>query len=295
MRGGPFLWHDRHMEQPTPLLYCAEMVQRLDKDRFLTALFAPEPARSHLFALYAFNLEVARTREQVSEPMIGEIRLQWWRDAVEAIYQGTPPEHEVVQALALAVRETGLERSLLDRLINARGFDLYDDPMTSMDALMTYVEESSSCLMLAALSVLGMDASDASSDAAKKSGQAWGLVGLLRALPLHLQRQQKFLPEDILTTHGITWDQLSSDSDLDTVHATVGDVADVARIAAKEGRLAARSLPSNALPALLPASLVPLYLKRYARQDFDPRTESPEVPVFRKQLTLVKHALLRRL
>src|SRR5262249_59311777 len=89
--------------------YCLDQVRRFDRDRYLTALFAAAPARADLMALYAFNLEVAKTREVVREPMMGLMRLQWWRDALAEIYAGTERRHQVVQPLAAAIRRHGLE------------------------------------------------------------------------------------------------------------------------------------------------------------------------------------------
>src|SRR5688572_31872194 len=94
-----------------PLSYCAREVRRADYDRFLTVLFAPPAARERLFALYAFNHEIAKVRETVSEPMLGQIRLQWWREAIATIYEGKPRPHAVVDALAAAVAERGPPRA----------------------------------------------------------------------------------------------------------------------------------------------------------------------------------------
>ena len=88
--------------------YCAELVRQQDSDRYLTALFAAAALRADLFALYAFNVEVARGREAVSEPMLGHIRLQWWRDAIAECFSGTPRHHQVVEPLA-AVRLPGAD------------------------------------------------------------------------------------------------------------------------------------------------------------------------------------------
>src|SRR4051812_807159 len=97
------------------------IVRRHDRDRFLTALFAPAARREDLLALYAFNFEVAKTREVVTEPMLGQIRLQWWREAVDEIYRGGRVRtHEVVQPLAEAARRGALSRAHLDRMIDAR-------------------------------------------------------------------------------------------------------------------------------------------------------------------------------
>src|SRR5436190_14638459 len=96
----------------------AAIVRRHDRDRYQTALFAPADRREALFALYAFNYEIARVRESVTQPMLGQIRLQWWREAVAAAYDGTPARrHEVVEPLSAAIRQFGLSRVYFDRLI----------------------------------------------------------------------------------------------------------------------------------------------------------------------------------
>src|SRR5580692_2883864 len=96
----------------------AALVRQHDRDRFQTALFAPVADREALFSLYAFNYEIARVRESVREPMLGQIRLQWWREAIEAAYAGAAPRrHEVVEPLTATIRERGLSRAHFERLI----------------------------------------------------------------------------------------------------------------------------------------------------------------------------------
>ena len=118
--------------------YCAGEVRRYDPERFLTVLFAPDRCRAPLVALYAFNLEVAKIREVVSEPLLGEIRLQWWREAIEEIFEGTPRRHAVVEALADAVHGASLPREPFDRLIDARAMDLATEPPATLDVLERY-------------------------------------------------------------------------------------------------------------------------------------------------------------
>jgi len=104
---------------------CAELVRRGDPDRWATARLAG-PLADRLMALYAFNLEVARIPSVVSEPMLGEIRLQWWRDAVGEIFEGEAPRrHEVVGPLAETIREAELPRELFEALLDARSYDIY--------------------------------------------------------------------------------------------------------------------------------------------------------------------------
>src|SRR5262249_7298828 len=71
-----------HSPMQDAFAHCEGRLRAADKDRFLTTLFAPAEHRDALFALYAFNVEIARVREVVREPVAGEIRLQWWHDVL---------------------------------------------------------------------------------------------------------------------------------------------------------------------------------------------------------------------
>src|SRR3984893_14568079 len=103
----------------------AALVRRHDRDRFQTVLFARGARPQALFALYAFNYEIARVRESVTEPMLGQIRLQWWREAIAAAFESGPVRnHPVVEALTGSIRELPMTRDHFDRLINARETDL---------------------------------------------------------------------------------------------------------------------------------------------------------------------------
>ena len=125
------------------LTYCGNIVRQQDSDRYLLSLFAPAKHRHALWALFAFNCEIAKTREVVSETTIGLIRLQWWRDAIAEIYEGKPVrQHEVVQPLAQAIKNYHLPRDLFDTLIYAREFDLEDVIPSNIAGLRTYCEKT---------------------------------------------------------------------------------------------------------------------------------------------------------
>src|SRR3954469_1186159 len=157
----------------------AVIVRRHDRDRYQTALFAPSDRREALFALYAFNYEVARVRETVTTPMLGQIRLQWWREVIAAAYAGAPARrHEVVTPLVTAITAFGLTRSHLDRIIDARERDLYDTPPADIAALIDYAEGTSSALIYLALEALGA-ADPVAVEAAREVGIAYALAGLL--------------------------------------------------------------------------------------------------------------------
>ena len=123
----------------------AAMVQRHDRDRYQTVLFAPAARREALFALYAFNYEIARVRETVTQPMLGQIRLQWWRENIAAVFEGGAVRHQpVADRLSAVIREVPLTREHFERMIDARESDLKDEPLADLSALENYAEASSS-------------------------------------------------------------------------------------------------------------------------------------------------------
>lgn len=159
---------------------CAELVERGDRDRFLATMAAPPEARAVLFPLYAFNLEVARAPWVASEPMIAEMRLQFWRDVVEEIGQGAKPRaHQVVQPLADAVRAE--DAGLLDELIAARRWDVYRDAFEDEAHFERYIDATSGNLAWAAARALGAEA--AAEAPLRDMAHGAGVAALLRAVP----------------------------------------------------------------------------------------------------------------
>ena len=168
---------------------CAELVRRGDPDRFRTALTAPMPARADLMVIYAFAGEVARAPWVTSEPLIAEMRLQWWVDAVDEIFDATPRRHEVVDALSDVVARHDLPRDLLQRMIAARRADAYGEAFADADALDGYLRDTSAGPMEAAARVLGAgtgkdgDAESAAIPVVQEFAFAAGAAAFVRALP----------------------------------------------------------------------------------------------------------------
>lgn len=164
------------------LAACAALVERGDPDRFLAVMAAPVAARAPLFALYAFNLEVARAPWVTQEAMIAEMRLQWWRDTLAALAGPGPVRaHEVVAPLAEVVREQGLPLEVMDRLIAARRWDICREPFEDRPAFDAYLEDTGAGLMW--LAALALGAPPESEPAARAAGWAAGLAAFLRAVP----------------------------------------------------------------------------------------------------------------
>ncbi len=251
------------------LTYCAEQVRRFDPDRYLTALFAPAARRPSLFALYAFNLEIAKTAEVVSEAPLGLLRLQWWRDTLEAIGAGQALRHEVAEPLAEAVRRYGLDTALLGRLIDAREFDLERRAPEDLAALEAYAEETSACLVYLALQILGVDAAPAWT-AGRHAGIAGALAGLLRAVRFHAAAKRRYLPRDLGEAAGLRIGDLFELRSSPALCQVAEQIAACAREHLRAARALTGQVPKAARPALLGATLADQALARLARAGYDP-------------------------
>lgn len=272
----------------SPADQCGRDLQRLDPDRWLTTLFAPDALRPGLFALYAFNAEIARARETVSQPMIGQIRLQWWREAWEGIAAGKPRQHPVVLALHQHCRH--LDQATVLALIDARERDMDDAPFADLAALAAYARATSAPLMKLAVQQLGAQADNAVIDAA---GTAYALTGLLRAAPHLLAQRRVMLPLDLLNAQGLSPEasyQTEASAALQPVFASMAAEAQSQLDKARRGDIA-----RTALPALLPATLAGLALKALRRRDYDPVAAETAITPLRRQMALLWASLRRRI
>ena len=273
--------------------YCGAQVRKQDHDRFLTVLFAPKERRSDLFALYAFNQELAKIRETVSEPMLGEIRLQWWREAIDEIYADTPRKHEVVEALAGTIRRHGLPRETFIEIIDARGQDIYDENPQSLDDLRDYLQKTSGNLARLAAQVLG-GADPVLLEHAGSSGLAWGMIGLVRAVPYHLSLRKVFLPADLMEREGLSRDFLAAPEKREALARVTGEVCAEAEAVLRDLKTGRRSIPGEAHSLFLLNSLSRSYLKSLKKAGFSPFSLQEKSDAFSRQCRLMFDALLKR-
>lgn len=277
----------------TELSYCAEQVRSFDNDRFLAALFARDAVREDLFALYAFNLELSKIRETVSEPMIGRMRLQFWRDAVPKVAAGNPPAHAVATPLAGCYRRAGLSEAELLALIDARETDLDDIPPRDLVALEDYAERTSSSVMAMALRVLGEDP-DGYREMLRAAGIATALVGLVRAIPFQSGAGRVTLPADLCNKAGLDPSMPHQWPQNPDVSAITGPLLSSADMHLKTARRLSRGISRRAVPAFLPLSLAALYLQGLKRVDGDPARYEARPPGVRRQLTVLWRSMLGR-
>jgi phytoene synthase len=251
------------------LSHCGDLVRRFDHDRYLTCLLAPAGRREDLFALYAFNVEVARIAEVVRESALGHMRLQWWRDTLAEIHGGRMPHHPVAEPLAAAIARHGLDRADFDRLLSGREADLAGAPPATLAALEDYAEATSARLLYLSLQVLGARTRTGAA-AGREIGVAWALCGLLRAVAVLARQRRLYLPTDLCDAEGLDVGDLFEVRSSPALTAVAAQVAARAADRLRAGRAVARQVPTAALPALGLAVLTERALGRLARAGFDP-------------------------
>src|SRR6266480_2247132 len=181
--------------------YCANLVRTHDFPRYASTLFLPGVHRRPLLAIYAFNVEISRVRDQVSQPLPGEMRLQWWTDMLLGQNHGGVEGNPVAAELLWAIRTWRLPVERLLRLIEEHQFDLYNDPMPSLAALEGYANDTVSALFACGARVMARP-SGAVDHVARHAGLTYGIVQVIRAFPQDTARRQLFVPLQLLESHG---------------------------------------------------------------------------------------------
>jgi phytoene synthase len=222
-------------------------------------------------------------RERASEPLAGEIRLQWWRDVLDGKAAGDAARNPVATALVDTIERHGLPRDVLEALLDARTFDLYNDAMATLAAYERYVKATSSSLFALAAQIMQGEPPPTASDAA---GLAYGSTGLLRVFSLHASRGQVYLPADVLAQFGVSASEIVAGRDSTALRAALGAMRGDAAAHLAEARVQLAGVPAVARPAFLPLALVDAYIARMERPDYEPFRTPVDVPQWRKQWKL---------
>jgi 15-cis-phytoene synthase len=270
--------------------HCEASVRAADKDRFLATLFAPADRRNALFALYAFDGEIATVRDRAREPMPGEIRLQWWRDVLAGERAGEAAANPVAAALLDTIARFALPTEPLLDLIEAHAFDLYDDPMPTWAALEAYARKTGSKLFGEAARIVVGNHQASLDLAAGHAGVAYTLVALLKSFARHAARHQVYVPTELYDRHGARIEDIYAGQAPPALHSALAELREEARrhFAAFEALLP--QLPPVAMPAFLPVALVPGYLAAMEQSGYEPFRTAIELPQWRRQWALWRAA-----
>lgn len=259
---------------PDTVTFCADLVRNYDFPRYAATLFAPAAERRALLALYAFNVEIVRVRDQVSQPLPGEIRFQWWTDLLSGLVHGSAEGNPVTAELLRAIRDFDLPVEPLSLLVDEHQFDLYNDPMPTMTALEGYLAATSSALFALAARIMG-EASDASDHLARHAGLAQGIAQVIANLPRDSAHRQLFLPQQLLTSHGCGIEDVFAGKQTSPLNAVLDQLIGESRqhLATASSLLA--QVPPSARAAFLPLSQAGADLDRLSRRGRDPFAPLP--------------------
>ncbi|GFS04190.1 NADH dehydrogenase (ubiquinone) complex I, assembly factor 6 [Elysia marginata] len=248
--------------------YCVDLVRKYDYENYLGTLLLPKNVQRAAFALRAFNVELAQVQDAVSENKIGLMRMQFWRDAVAKIVQGNPPQAPVATELAGACGYYKLTKCWLERIVESRAAQLDNDFFKSIKAMEEYAENVNSSLYYLLLECLGIKNTHAD-HAASHLGKAQGIVTAMRATPFHASKRRVYLPIDILFEHKVSNEDIMRGKTSQSVKDAVVDVASIAHQHLEKARSLRSSLPPQANPVFLNASICDHYLKNLQRVDFN--------------------------
>jgi phytoene synthase len=260
-----------------------DLVRAADRDRYLATLFAPAQRRDALYALYAFNIEIGRVRDATREPMPGEIRLQWWREAIAGERESEAAAHPVASALRATMARHRIERDRLTALIDAHAVELYDDLFATLDDLDNHGALTEGIVLGAAGKILVAEglAVDA---LARHAGIALTIARNLVLLPSRALRHWIGIPREVHERHGVAVGSVLARQDSDALKAALAETRRHARRQLQAASLEAGEAPAALMPALLPLASVGPQLRRMDRRGYEPFAPDVLSPLARQWL-----------
>ena len=249
--------------------FCADLVRGHDFARYASTLFVSPDERRALLALYAFNVEIVRVRDHITQPLPGEVRLKWWSEVLAGEGDGGVEGNPVVSELLLAIRHFRLPTDPLTRLIFEHQFDLYNDPMPTLAALEGYVADTSSPLFALAARIAAA-ASAEIDHAARHAGLAQGFTQVIAALPRDAARRQLFVPVQLLAKQGIGVEAIFAAKETPPVRAALDQLIGEARLHLDTALALLADIAPQARATFLPLAVVRRDLGRMSRADSDP-------------------------
>lgn len=221
---------------------CYRLARELDYERYLCALLAPPRHQPALMALLAFYQEIAGLHGRVSEPVLGFIRLQWWRESIETACgsEAAAREHEVTVPLTETIRRYRLRPDVFEAMLKAREQDLEPDPPPDLTALESWLSDTSGGLLMLWNRVL---TGQEDYDFLRHLGIGWGMVGVLRSWPHHTAQGKVWIPATFLKEAGVTADVLQRGEKMEEMAMRLEPLRKAAHFHLEE---AARLRPANA-------------------------------------------------
>lgn len=269
------------------------MARAWERDRYLAALLGPRSVRDDLNALAAFAGEIARIPAYVNDPMMGEIRLQWWRDVIQAPSDSPPSGHPIADALRAAVDRHGLPHNLLIGFIDAQAFGLDDGPLADDQMLGAQLAKTEGALFELALRILGRHDETARA-LASAAGRAYGLARLLVEMPALWAQGRTLIPISRLRDAGLSLDDYKAGPSTEQLQPIVSGLAADARKNMIEARRLSTGLTGAQHVAVLPLAVVEPYLRALGRSGRDLLREPIDITPIRRVWRLWRAYKTRR-
>ena len=274
--------------------HCFELVRTKDHDRFLTVLFALDELKEDLCALYAFNHEIAKISETVSEPMLGEIRLQWWREVIEGIYDYIDDkenvslrQHDVIEPLAKAIEDHKLPKNIFIEIIDGRTDDIYPENPKTIDDLEIYLRKTSSNITVLAGMIVGCG----EIKALEELGLAWGMLGIIRAVPYQVSLNKIFIPDDVMKQHSLSNEDVRGIKDCTELHNTIKALDQKIMDYLENLKALSKGIKKSDKSVFLLTSLIKSYRKTIKKSNYNPFKIFEAPDGFSRQLRLLYSAL----
>lgn len=271
--------------------HCLDLLRANDQDRYLSVLYAPEAKRGALAALYAFNVEIARIRDVIRDALPGEVRLQWWVDLINGQSHGDAISNPVAAALIAAIKDYNLPVEAFNKYLEARFFDLYNDPMPSRNDLEGYSGETASLLIQMAMFILDREEAVNYNDLAGHAGVAQAITGLIRMLPIHRSRSQIYIPAEILKAAGLSAENFFSSQKSEDFEVVIQAMVALAQEHMAIAKREAANMPKSLLPALLPFCLCDIYLKTILKKQGSAALEVADITPLKRHWIMMKCAI----
>jgi phytoene synthase len=274
-------------------VHAATDLRTNDRDRYLATLVLNGAGRDAVTALYAFNADVASVRDRVTNPAPGEIRLQWWADAVDGEGHGDVRQNPVADALLDTMVRYRIPAGTLQRLIAARRFDLYDDPMPDLESFEGYAGETTSTLYQLAAMILNAGEPVETGDAAGHLGVAHAMIGHLRAFGYTASQGRIMLPWSIFAANGVQEREIFSGQESEGLIEALGQITELAAGHLAKAEAAIAALPGSLKPAFAPIAMLKAQLAQL-NTPHNAFTAAPDEADWRKITRLMWWSLRNR-
>ena len=253
-------------ESLTPILKCARLYA---PDYYLSALLAPSKTRNDLITLAAFIGDVQRIVSTLSDPMIAEIRLQWWRDQLQGIHSGGMSGNPIADALSKTIVNHDLDPGKFIDFLDAKTTELQPVPFATEHNYLVHLNTGDVQTFALIAQVLGIEQTPKRRDFLTYAGTAYGITRTLRALRNEAEHGRWALP--------LAWSNLDSRAEPPLApsaakerHKACTQAVKKAREALKRARRTSKMVPRSIISAVLPAALVEPHLKAFDSHECDP-------------------------